>query len=99
MAIQQLAGTLKRVAITSNSEKSTEDEWQLRAEAELFHLHFKRWRVAIASAIALIAAVGGTFLYLTENVALWWWLALLTGAYLVQAAFCLLYESKPPQLC
>jgi signal transduction histidine kinase len=87
------------VAITSNSEKMTVDEWQLRAEAELFHLHFSRWRVAIVGALSLIAVVGGTFLYLTQNVALWWWLALQTGAYLLQAAFCLLYERKPPQPC
>jgi len=87
------------VAITSNYEKTSVDEWQLRAEAELFHLHFTRWRVAIVGAIALIAVVGGTFLYLTQNVALWWWLALQSGAYLLQAAFCLRYERKPPQPC
>lgn len=87
------------MAISSNYEKATLDEWQLRAEAELFHLHFSHWRVAIVGAIALIAVIGGTFLYLTQNVALWWWLALQTGAYLLQAAFCLFYERKPPQPC
>jgi len=73
------------------------DEWQLLAEAELFHLHFTRWRVAIVGAMAMIAVVGGIFLYLTQNAALWWWIALQTGAYLLQAAFCLRYERKPPQ--
>ena len=87
------------MAILSNHEKATVDEWQLRAEAELFHLHFSRWRVAIVGALSLIALVGGTFLYLTQNVALWWWLSLQTGAYLLQAVFCLLYERKPPQPC
>jgi signal transduction histidine kinase len=85
--------------IKSNYEKASVDEWQLRAEAELFHLHFSRWRVAIVGAISLIALVGGTFLYLTQNMALWWWLSLQTGAYLLQAVFCLLYERKPPQPC
>jgi signal transduction histidine kinase len=83
--------------MTSNYEKTTDDECQLRAEAELFHLHFMRWRHAIVGAIALIAAVGGAFLYLTQNVALWWWLALQTGAYLLQAVFCQIYERKLPQ--
>lgn len=47
--------------------------------------------------MALIAVFGGTFLYLTKNLALWWWIALQAGAYLLQAAFCLRYEHKPPQ--
>jgi len=69
----------------------------LLAEAELFHVHFTRWRVAIVGAMALIAVVGGIFLYLTRNAALWWWIALQACAYLLQAAFCLRYERKPLQ--
>ncbi len=86
------------MAITSNY-KTDYDEWQLRAEAELFHLHFTHWRIAIFGAISLTAVVGGIFLYLTQNVALKWWLALQTSAYMLQAAFCLRYERKPPQPC
>ena len=97
MAIQQQADARTRVVITLKYENMTVNEWQLCAEAELFHLHFTHWRVAIVSVMALIAVVGGTFLYLTKNVALWWWIALQTGAYLLQAAFCLHYEHKPPQ--
>lgn len=85
------------MANTSNDEITPLEEWQACAEAELFHLHFTRWRVAIIGAISMIAVVGGTFLYLTQNAALWWWLALQSGAYLLQAAFCVYYERKPPQ--
>ncbi len=35
------------MAKTAKHEKTTADEWQLRAQAELFHLHFTRWRIAI----------------------------------------------------
>ncbi|HSB97205.1 MAG TPA: hypothetical protein VLC91_12195, partial [Spongiibacteraceae bacterium] len=70
--------------------------WQSVAEAELFHVHFTRWRVAIAGAVALSAVVGGLFLYLTQDRSLWWWFGLQTGAYLLQAVFCLRYERRPP---
>jgi signal transduction histidine kinase len=80
-----------------NDENVALDEWQTYAEAELFHLHFKGWRVAIVCAIAVIAVVGGLFWYLTQNKALWWWIGGLSGAYLIQAVFCLRYERRPPQ--
>lgn len=80
-----------------NDENLVLDEWRTAAEVELFHLHFKGWRVAIVCAIALIAVVGGIFLYLTQNKALWWWIGGLTGAYLIQALFCLQYERSLPQ--
>ncbi len=55
------------------------EDWRSHAEAELFHLHFQGWRVAILGAMALIALVGGIFLYLTRNTALWWWIGLQVG--------------------
>lgn len=85
------------MVITSNFQNTKVDDWQLRAEAELFNVHFTRWRVAIAGAMALIAVVGGIFLYLTHNSMLWWWITLQTGAYLIEAAICRHYECQSSQ--
>lgn len=66
------------------------------AEFELFQLHFVRWRAAILGALALCLVVGGIFLHLTHNPALWWWIALQCGVYVLQALCCMLYERQPP---
>jgi len=71
-------------------------DWRQLAEAELFHVHFARWRVAIVAAVALSAVVGGLFLHLTQDRSLWWWFGLQSGAYLLQAVFCLRYERNMP---
>lgn len=81
----------------ADCDNSSVKQWQIQAEAELFHLHFKHWRLAIIGAIALIAVVGGMFFTLTKDTTLWWWIGLQTGAYLLQAACCLRYENTLPQ--
>jgi signal transduction histidine kinase len=74
----------------------TVDPWRLQAEAELFLVHFTRWRVAICSAIGLTVVVGWVFFHLTKSHALWGWVGLQTGAYIVQGVACRIYERQPP---
>lgn len=72
-------------------------DWQARAEFEVFHLHFARWRAAIVGAVVLTLVVGGIFFYLTHNRALWLWTALQCGGYLAQGACCAVYERRLPE--
>jgi signal transduction histidine kinase len=83
-------------AATPSAATADDNAWRLLAEAELFHVHFARWRVAIAGAITLCAVVCGLFFYLTRDPSLWWWFVLQTGAYALQGIFCLRYERHPP---
>lgn len=81
---------------TAQLADHTAADSQALAEAELFQMYFARWRVAIFGAMVLSLIVGGVFLFLTRNLALWWWIALQGGAYLVQGLCCALYERRPP---
>lgn len=71
--------------------------WRARAEYEVFHMHFARWRAAIVGAVVLTLVVGGIFFYLTRNEALWLWTALQCGGYLLQGACCAMYERNLPE--
>lgn len=72
-------------------------DWRPRAEFEVFHIHFARWRAAIIGAVVLTLVVGGIFFYLTRNEALWWWIALQSGGYLLQGICCRIYENNKPE--
>lgn len=85
------------IADAAGRAAALDADWQARAEYEVFHLHFARWRAAIVGAVVLTLVVGGIFYYLTRNEELWLWMALQCGGYLVQGACCAAYERKLPE--
>lgn len=77
---------------TSPSHDWKAEAWKAQAEIELFQLHFSRWRVANAAAVVLTIVAGIAFHYLTDSKALWWWTAIVVGAYVHKAIWNLYYE-------
>lgn len=80
----------------SDLAPALDQRWRARAEYEVFHIHFARWRAAIVGAVVLTLVVGGIFFYLTRNGTLWLWMALQCGGYLLQGACCVAYERDLP---
>lgn len=81
----------------ASAAPALDTRWRARAEYEVFHIHFARWRAAIVGAVVLTLVVGGIVFYLTHNEALWLWMALQCGGYLLQGACCAVYERNLPE--